>query len=219
MPVADNKRADTLLQLMQYIEGFTLQRAWVDLSDEELFWEPVGGAWGVRRRSDCQTPTPFGEGEWVCDFDFDLMVAAIQGQAIEPMTTIGWLLWHIASQPGRLAELDFLGGARQADSGRTSPYLTHHQVFASAADAVGAMQAGWQALRRELSAAIDAQLEQPTRSWSYGRERPSDGLLAPGSEPGPETSGTGIIAGVLNEVSHRGTQICVLRDLYRARRS
>lgn len=40
--MADNKRADTLLQLMQYIEGFTLQRAWVDLSDEELFWEPVG---------------------------------------------------------------------------------------------------------------------------------------------------------------------------------
>jgi len=44
-------------------------------------------------------------------------------------------------------------------------------------------------------------------------------LLAAGSEPGPETPGTGIIAGVLNEVSHHGTQICVLRDLYRARRS
>jgi hypothetical protein len=30
------------------------------------------------------------------------------------------------------------------------------------------------------------------------------------------THGTTIVAATLNEVSHHGTQICMLRDLYRA---
>ena len=29
-----------------------------DLTDDELFWEPLPGSWSVRRRSDCRTPTP-----------------------------------------------------------------------------------------------------------------------------------------------------------------
>jgi hypothetical protein len=36
-----------------------------------------------------------------------------------------------------------------------------------------------------------------------------------GNEPGPPTYGAAIIAATLNEVSHHGTQICMLRDLYR----
>jgi hypothetical protein len=123
---------------MAVIEHFTLQRAWHGLSDDELFWEPIAGSWGVRRRAECQTPTPFGDGDWVVDFDADLVMAAIQGNAVEPLTTIGWLMWHIGSMPERLAQLDFLGG--------------------------------------------------------YG---------------------AAVIAATLNEVSHHGTQICMLRDLYR----
>lgn len=54
---------------------------------------------GVRRRAECQTPTPFADGDWVVDFDADLVMAAIQGNAVEPLTTIGWLMWHIGSMP------------------------------------------------------------------------------------------------------------------------
>jgi hypothetical protein len=46
--------------MMQYIEWYTRQRAWDRLTDDELFWEPVAGAWGVRLRDECQSPTPFG---------------------------------------------------------------------------------------------------------------------------------------------------------------
>jgi hypothetical protein len=60
----------------------------------------------------------------VVDFDADLVMAAIQGNAVEPLTTIGWLMWHIGSMPGRLAQLDFLGGSKTTDTGWTSPYLT-----------------------------------------------------------------------------------------------
>jgi hypothetical protein len=34
-------------------------------------------------------------------------------------------------------------------------------------------------------------------------------------EPGPPTYGAEVIAATLNDVSHHGTQICLLRDLYR----
>jgi hypothetical protein len=210
------KRADTLLKLMEHIESFTLKRAWDRLTSEELFWEPVAGSWGIRRRHECDTPTPFGAGDWVVDFDYDLVVAAIVGKAIEPLTTIGWLTWHIGSQPERLAQLDFLGGSEAADSGWTSPYLSHHRVFTDAADAVDSMRSGWHALEAALQAATDNDLERPTRRYTYGDERPAGGLLAAGSTPGPLSSGTAIVAGTLHEINHHGAQICMLRDLYRA---
>jgi DinB superfamily len=206
------KRADTLLKMMQFIEWFTLQRAWDGLSDDELFWEPITGSWGVRRRGECQTATPFGDGGWVADFDADLVRAADEGTAIEPLTTIGWLMWHIGSVPGRLAQLDFLGGPKTAGTGWTSPYLTAHPVFTSAAGAVDSMRAGWRALERSLQAATDVELERPTRGYTYSDE---PGPPAPGEKPGPLTYGAAIIASTLNEISHHGTQICVLRDLYR----
>jgi hypothetical protein len=210
------KRADTLLQAMEHIEGYTLQRAWMRLTAGELFWEPTPGSWGVRRRGECLTPTPFGDGDWVTDFDIDLAVAAGSGEAVEPVTTIGWLLWHVGSQPGRLAELDVLGGVHAAESGWTSPYLTHHPVFSDPTEAVEAMRGGWQALQASLEVATDEQLELPTRPYSYGPGRPSGGVLAPRDRPGPDTTGTRLVVGVLNEISHHGTQICTLRDLYRA---
>jgi hypothetical protein len=209
------KRADTLLHTMQYIEWFTLQRALTGLTDDELFWERVAGSWGLRRRGECRTPTPFADGDWVIDFDVDLAAAAIGGEAHEPLTTIGWLLWHIGSVPERLAQLDFLGGTAADDRGWTSPYLTHHRVFTSASDAVDAMQAGWRTLRESLERATDEELERPTRRYTYSAEPMAHGLLVAGP-PGPETYGAAVIAAALNEISHHGTQICVLRDLYRA---
>jgi hypothetical protein len=197
------KRGDTLLNTMLFIEMFTLNRAWDGLTDDELNWEPFAGSWGVRNADACHTPTPFISGEWAVDFDADLAAAADEGRAIEPLTTIGWLMWHVGSQPGRLAELDFLGGSRTADSGWTSPYLVSHPAFARADDAVTAMREGWRALDRALRASTDEQLEMEARWWSYG------------DEPGPTTYGAQVIASTLNEISHHGTQICMLRDLYR----
>jgi len=208
-----DKRADTLLHSMRTMEWFTLERAWRDLGDDELFFDPVPGSWGVRRRADCRTATPFGDGEWVVDFDAAVTRAADEGQAIEPLTTIGWLLWHIGSVPGRLAELDFLGGTRRSESGWTSPYLSAHRVFTSAADAVDTMRDGWRKLKTAVEGATDEALERPTRGYSYSDE---PGPPALGKEPGPPTYGAAVIAAALHEISHHGTQICVLRDLYLA---
>jgi hypothetical protein len=193
------KRADTILHLMLFIELFTLHRVWDGLTDDEVHWEPHPGAWGVRPRAECATPTPLGTGELVMDFDADLATAAIGGGAVEPMTTIGWLLGHIGSAPGRLAERDFLGGA--ATAAEMAATLYQPVVFATAGDAVTTMRHGWRALDAALQTATDERLERPSLEY-YG---PSNGMQ--------------LTMSVLNEISHHGTQICMLRDLYRAQRT
>jgi hypothetical protein len=203
------KRADTLLHVATQIRSFTLDRAWNDLSDDEYFWAPVPDAWGVRRRSECRTRDPFGAGDWVVDFDIDLSLAGA------PMTTIGWLFWHIGSMPGRLTEIDFLGGRHEMASGWTSPYLTHHPVFASAADAVETMRGGWTALLEVLERTGDEALEVQVPRYTYAPAPPRDGVLALGP-PGPTHRADFFVASTLNEVSHHATQICTLRDLYAA---
>lgn len=196
------RRARTLLEMMFFIERFTLNRAWKELTDDELLWDPMPGCWTVRPVEESQTATPFVVGAWVADFDADLVTAAVGGKAIEPLTSIAWLFWHVGSQPGRTAQLDFLGGAHTADSGWTSPYIADHPIFTTAEEAVGTMRAGWRALDAALRSATDEQLERPVRFWGYGG-------------PGPMATGAQVIASTLNEVSHHGTQIGVLRDLYR----
>jgi hypothetical protein len=189
---------------MLFIEMFTLNRAWSDLREDEFFWEPVPGSWSVRRRDKCRTPNPFGTGDWVVDFDAAIAGAAVEGRAVEPLTTIAWLLSHVGSVPGRAADLDFLGGTRSAESGWTSAYLGDHPVFSAPSEAVEALQTGWRALDEAIRASTDEELEQATRFWGY-----------PGY-PGPSAQGHQIIALMLNEISHHGTQVCMLRDLYRA---
>jgi hypothetical protein len=123
-PLVAGKRAETLLEMMLFIEMFTLQRAWSGLTDDELMWEPAEGTWTVRPVTESRTATPFVTGALAAHFDAGLVVAAAEGRAI--------------------------------------------------------------------------------RFWGYG-------------EPGPMGTGAQIVGSVLNEVSHHGTQIGVLRDLYRLR--
>ena len=97
---------------MQLVEIYTLDRALTALTQEEFTWEPHPGAWGIRRRSECKTPKPLGakDGEWVADHDSALAAKADRGKAIEPMTTIGWLLNHFASRLGLPPSWRFLAG-------------------------------------------------------------------------------------------------------------
>jgi hypothetical protein len=199
------KRAEALLEMMLFIEMFTLNRAWHELTDDELVWAPMPGSWTVRPANERRTPTPFVTGDWAADFDGELAAAADEGRAIEPLTSIAWLFWHIGSMPGRTAQLDFFGGPHTAASGWTSPYLDHHPIFTTASEAVETMQVGWRALASALRLATDEALEAPKAFWGYE------------GGDGPMGTGAQIVASTLNEISHHGTQIGVLRDLYRLR--
>jgi hypothetical protein len=210
MRLMTGKRAETLLELMHQIERYTLVRAWTGLTDAEFFWEPFTTTWSVRRRDECGTSDPFGAGQWVADFD-------IPEPTPVPMTSIAWLYWHIGSLPGRLCDIDFLGGTRTMSSGWTSPYLSHHQIFTGAAEAVAALRDGWQRLRGAIERADDDQLEVTTAGYTYAAELPTGGLCVAGP-PGTARPATHFIAGALNEIGHHGTQIGALRDVYAWRR-
>src|SRR5262249_28124838 len=200
-PLAAGKRTETLLEMMLFIEMFPLRRAWDGLTDDELMWKPTEDAWTVLTVKESRTATPFITGSLAADFDVGLVAAAAEGRATEPLTSIAWLFWHVRSPPGRAAELDFFGGAHSAASGWTSPYIAAHPMFTSADEAVAAMRTGWRALETALRSSTDEQLERPTRFWGYG-------------EPGPMGTGAQIVGLILNEVSHHGTQIGVLRDFW-----
>jgi hypothetical protein len=116
--------------------------------------------------------------------------------------------------PGRLCDIDFLDGARTMASGWTSPYLTRHPVFTSAAEAVTALRDGWNRLREAIERADDDQLEVATAGYTYA----AGVLPLAAGPPGPPRTAAHFIAGALAEVGHHGTQIGALRDVYAWRR-
>lgn len=186
---------------MQLIEIYTLDRALTDLTQDEFDWEPHAGAWGIRRRSECSTANPLGAtgSEWVADFDKKLAAAADRGKAVEPITTIGWLLNHIGSAPGVAAELEILGGPRKASTRGVYQQMWSHTIHQDVEEAVHALRSGWDSLRSALRETEDEMLEREYKGFG-------------GPQPG-----AAFLMSLLNEVSHHGTQICALRDLYRHR--
>ena len=79
-PLVPGRRGETLLNMMLFIERFTLKRAWSDLGKEEFFWEPAPNCWSVQRRDECSTPNAFGTGDWVAHFDGSVIRAAMEGR-------------------------------------------------------------------------------------------------------------------------------------------
>jgi DinB superfamily len=59
------------------------------LTDAEYFWEPVPGAWSIRRRGEAVTSGASGPGEWLLDLERP-------EPAPPPVTTIAWRIGHLA---------------------------------------------------------------------------------------------------------------------------
>ena len=190
------KRAETILIWMQVIQEATLKRAFEGLTQDEFMWKPHPGAWGIARREECQTPTPLGasESEWVADYDTE--VEKEGNDAVDPMTTIAWLLNHFGAAPGTAAQLEFLGGTIEP-SWPVYRRMWWPVVISTADDAVARFRDGWSDLERALTAATDEMLER-----EYAREE------------FPWSPVYRLLSLIATEVDHHGTQICVLRDLY-----
>jgi hypothetical protein len=200
-------RAEMLLTWMELIDFYTLRRAMEGLTQDEFAWKPHPGAWGVVRRTECATPSPSGapDGEWVVDNDMDIVMAAYdqwkqgvpvnEATVFEPMTTIGWLLNHFGAAPGLAATLQFVGGPAEPTRD-VYGQMWAHTIIGTADEAVARFQDGWAALGVALTSATDEMLEREYEEY-------------------PRKTGFASTSALLNEVAHHGTQICVLRDLYR----
>ena len=190
------KRADVFTTWMELIDRYTLGRALTELTQEEFAWEPHAGAWGVRRRQECATAHPGGAdgSEWVVDLDWDVHQAGDRGEAVMPMTTIGWLLNHFGAAPGLFAEFTIVGGST-VPTPQVYGRMWGYTVIPTADEAVTRFRDGWSALGGALQSTTDEMLERTYEGHPWKR-------------------GDRALAAMLNEVSHHATQICMVRDLY-----
>lgn len=109
------------------------------LTDEEYFWEPAPGCWGVRLRNDVRSPDSWGGGRWAVETSLD-------GRVAPTMTTIGWRLMHAYDCTNDFTSRAFGDGGLDWNS------IT---VPGTAAGAVGLMTDAVTGLRTRLASATD----------------------------------------------------------------
>ena len=98
------------------------------IGDDEYLWEPVGGMWSVRHRSDGSV-TVDGAGERDVD--------------PAPVTTIAWRLWHLA--------VDCFDNYARRLSGDSSDSPPDPAWYLDAGLAVDALAASWRRYREALT--------------------------------------------------------------------
>ncbi len=129
-----------------------LEEAWsvmgpnlADLTDQEYFWEPVPGCWGVRRREDVRSPDCWGCGEWAVE-------TSVDGTTAPTMTTIGWRLMHAYDCTNDFTSRAFGHGPLDWNA---------IEVPGTAAEAVALMSGAVSRLETHLSSATDDVLLGP----------------------------------------------------------
>lgn len=105
----------------------------------------------------------------VLDQDWDLMAAADRHEAVELMTTIGWLLNYFGAVPGLTSQLDFLGGPTVPTLDMYSQ-MWDYTILSTVGEAVDRFQEGWSALRAALGDTTDEMLERDSKGISGSEE-------------------------------------------------
>ena len=156
------------------------------LTDDEFLWEPVPG-WSLRKRDDARSPMAAGAGETVADFEYPEPDPA-------PFTTIAWRMAHMSIG---------VFGQRAANHFGVPGSVEYHTTD-WALDAAGGL----------------ALLDHQYGAWIGGvRSLGRVGLDRQcGSYEGPfaEYSMAALVLHISREAIHHGSELCLLRDLYRA---
>lgn len=182
-------RTDRVGLLLDQLEtSRDLTRARLDgLSDEEYLWEPVPGAWSVRRRGESVTAGAYGPGEWLLDFDRGDPDPA-------PVTTIAWRIGHVAWCLAGRWEWTFGGRERPPEE-----ILDFSPSAAPALDQLWSLTDKWLA---SVAAMTDEQLDKPGfGQYPYGLD--------------PRLPFIGIVWWTNREYIHHLAEVALLRDLWR----
>jgi len=158
-----------------------------ELTDDEYLWEPVPGCWSLRRRDEASTPMAAGLDTTVADFEYPEPVPP-------PLTTIAWRMAHISI--GVL-------GSRAANHFGQPGTVDYHTT-------------DW-----PLTAAGGLQLlDHHYEAWTAGVRSLGDEDLrrpcGPAEGPFADYPMASLVLHISREVIHHGSELCVLRDLYRA---
>ncbi|MDQ0375558.1 DinB family protein [Cellulomonas humilata] len=159
------------------------------LTDAELLWEPVPGAWTLRRQTDgpggLGATRLVGAGEWGHD-------GGRPHPWPPPVTSIGWRINHVAKT---------LAGRADHTDGTHTHTEASDEPQGTAAGAVAGLTAAVAAWRATLLGADDAALD--TVGYS----------TYPNGSDSEETF-LDVVWWMNQEVVHHGAEIALLRDLY-----
>ena len=157
------------------------------MTDEEYLWEPVDDCWSVRPRGTSTAPIAAGAGDLQIEFAFPPPDRA-------PVTTIAWRLGHVL--------VGVLAMRSASHFGRTA---VDYDSFEYAGTAQRALE----------------QLDEEVDTWLRGVESlGEDGLSRScGEAEGPfaEDPMSRLVLHIHRELIHHLSEVCLLRDLYRAR--
>ena len=156
------------------------------LADAEYLWEPVPG-WSVRRRDEATSPMAAGAGATVVDFEYPEPVPP-------PFTTIAWRMAHLSIGVFGTRAANHFGVAGSVEYETTDWPL----------DAAGAL----------------ALLDHHYDAWMSGvRSLGAEGLrrrCGPSEGPFADSSMAALVLHISREAIHHGSEVCLLRDLFRA---
>jgi hypothetical protein len=167
--------------------GYSLRSRLEGLTDEEYFWEPVPGCWSLRARADAASNDAAGGGDLVLDYSWPEPDPA-------PVTTIAWRLGHVIRGCLAFRTANHFGGP---------PADPETWVFAATADeALAQLDAAYDRWSAGVAALGEEGLERPCG--------PAEGHYA--TSPMAD-----LVLHINRELIHHGAELCLLRDLYRAR--
>ncbi|MDP9823363.1 DinB family protein [Nocardioides massiliensis] len=157
------------------------------LSDDEYRREPVAGCWNARPEGDpAAAPIAGGTGPFRIDF-------AMPEPEPAPVTTIAWRIGHLV--------VAVLGERNHSHFGGPPISYPDHAYAGTADEAL-------------------AQLDEHYGRWVEGvRGLGEDGLARPcGPAEGPWADAPmgALVLHIHREMIHHGSELCLLRDLYRA---
>jgi hypothetical protein len=163
------------------------------LTDDELWWMPVEGAWTLRRGDD---------GEYRYDWPPGSL-----GETTAPFTTLAWRLCHLAVMGLGHWALLYEGVPNGGEVAMTMPFPPTADEAVALADEV------WTRWRAGLEQLDDDALCRPIG------ETPWCGELSEGTSRmklGPDDPAMSFVIHQQRELIHHGAEISLLRDLYRA---
>lgn len=161
-----------------------VRRRFAGLTDGEYLWEPVTGAWSIRKRGYSRTSGATGKGEHLIDFELPEPQPA-------PVTTIAWRLGHIIV--GVL-------GARNASHFDAPPIW--YDTFEYAGTAERALE--------QLDEGYARWIEGVRGLGDEGLARP----CGPAEGPFAQAPLAALVLHINREMIHHSAEIALLRDLY-----
>jgi len=183
-----------LLDLSDNVFGRTARRL-DGLTDEELLWEPAPHCWSVRERAEGTIRADWapyiGDAEVTETGAVRTTRTGGDAQSPPPFTNLAWRIWHLTEVYGRSQNEAALAGTTPGTVDRANP----HRSAAAALDGLLEAHGRWRAV---LASLTDEELDRPIASF---RRRPA-------------LSKVGYVTAMIDEFTHHGAELGVLRDLY-----